>query len=33
VAFYPVENHTFTTASAWTDEYKRIFQLFERNLK
>jgi len=33
VAFYPVENHTFTTASAWTDEYKRIFKLFERNLK
>ena len=33
VAFYPVENHTFTTASAWTDEYKRIFRLFERNLK
>ncbi len=33
VAFYPVENHSFTTASAWTDEYKRIFKLFERNLK
>lgn len=33
VAFYPVENHSFTTASAWTDEYKRIFRLFERNLK
>jgi dipeptidyl aminopeptidase/acylaminoacyl peptidase len=33
VAFYPVENHSFTTVSAWTDEYKRIFRLFERNLK
>jgi len=33
VAFYPVENHSFTTASAWTDEYKRIFKLFENNLK
>jgi len=33
VAFYPVENHTFTTPSAWTDEYKRIFKLFERELK
>jgi len=33
VAFYPVENHSFTTVSAWTDEYKRIFKLFENNLK
>ncbi|MGA2361217.1 MAG: prolyl oligopeptidase family serine peptidase [Candidatus Aminicenantales bacterium] len=33
VAFYPVEDHSFRTASAWTDEYKRIFKLFERNLK
>jgi dipeptidyl aminopeptidase/acylaminoacyl peptidase len=33
VAFYPVENHSFTTVSAWTDEYRRIFKLFEQNLK
>jgi dipeptidyl aminopeptidase/acylaminoacyl peptidase len=33
VAFYPVEDHSFTTASAWTDEYRRIFKLFEANLK
>ena len=33
VAFYPVEDHSFTTASAWTDEYKRIFRLFESSLK
>jgi dipeptidyl aminopeptidase/acylaminoacyl peptidase len=32
VAFYPVEDHTFRTSSAWTDEYKRIFKLFEGNL-
>jgi dipeptidyl aminopeptidase/acylaminoacyl peptidase len=33
VAFYPVENHSFANASSWTDEYKRIFKLFEENLK
>jgi len=33
VAFYPVEDHSFRTVSAWTDEYKRIFKLFENNLK
>ncbi len=33
VAFYPVENHTFSNASSWADEYKRIFKLFEDNLK
>ncbi len=33
LAVYPVENHSFTTASAWTDEYKRILKLFETNLK
>jgi dipeptidyl aminopeptidase/acylaminoacyl peptidase len=32
VAFYPMENHGFVDASAWTDEYRRIFELFERNL-
>jgi dipeptidyl aminopeptidase/acylaminoacyl peptidase len=32
-AFYPVENHAFTNASSWSDEYKRIFRLFERELK
>ncbi len=30
---YPVENHTFDQPSSWADEYKRIFQLFETNLK
>jgi dipeptidyl aminopeptidase/acylaminoacyl peptidase len=33
VAFYPVEDHTFQNASSWTDEFKRIFKLFEENLK
>jgi len=33
VAFYPVENHSFHNNSSWADEYKRIFKLFEENLK
>ena len=33
LALFPVENHSFTNASSWTDEYKRIFKLFETNLK
>ena len=32
-AVYPVENHSFVEPSSWTDEYKRIFRLFEENLK
>ena len=32
LAVYPVENHSFTEASSWADEYKRILALFERNL-
>ncbi len=33
VAMYPVEDHGFVEPSSWTDEYKRIFRLFERVLK
>ncbi|WP_240773237.1 prolyl oligopeptidase family serine peptidase [Pontibacter sp. SGAir0037] len=33
LAVYPVENHGFTEPASWTDEYKRIFKLFEENLK
>ena len=33
VAPYPVENHAFVQPSSWADEYKRIFALFEKNLK
>ncbi|MEO5594332.1 MAG: alpha/beta fold hydrolase [Chitinophagaceae bacterium] len=30
---YPMEDHGFVEPSSWTDEYKRIFKLFETNLK
>ncbi|HRO45465.1 prolyl oligopeptidase family serine peptidase [Agriterribacter sp.] len=33
VALYPVEDHGFVESSSWTDEYKRIFKLFEEVLK
>ncbi|GHA69344.1 peptidase S9 [Pontibacter akesuensis] len=33
LAVYPVENHGFTEPASWTDEYKRIYKLFEENLK
>ncbi len=33
LAVYPVEDHGFTEPSSWTDEYKRIFKLFENTLK
>lgn len=33
VAIYPVENHGFVEPTSWADEYKRIFKLFETNLK
>jgi len=33
LAVYPVESHSFTEPSSWTDEYKRIFKLFETTLK
>ena len=33
LAVYPVERHSFTEPTSWTDEYKRIFKLFEENLK
>ena len=33
LAVYPVEDHGFTEPSSWTDEYKRIFKLFESTLK
>ena len=31
-AVYPVENHGFVEPSSWTDEYRRIFELFERTI-
>lgn len=33
LAVYPIEDHGFTEASSWADEHKRIFRLFENNLK
>lgn len=32
LAVYPVEDHGFTRPSSWTDEYTRIFDLFERTI-
>lgn len=33
LAVYPVEDHGFVEPSSWTDEYKRIYKLFETHLK
>lgn len=33
LAAYPMENHDFEDTSSWTDEYKRIYKLFEEVLK
>jgi dipeptidyl aminopeptidase/acylaminoacyl peptidase len=32
MAVYPVEDHGFVTPSSWTDEYRRILELFDRHL-
>jgi dipeptidyl aminopeptidase/acylaminoacyl peptidase len=33
LAVYPMEDHGFVEPSSWTDEYKRIYKLFETTLK
>ncbi|HEY3136156.1 MAG TPA: prolyl oligopeptidase family serine peptidase [Blastocatellia bacterium] len=33
LAVFPVEDHGFVEPTSWADEYKRIFRLFETNLK
>jgi acetyl esterase/lipase len=33
MAVFPVEAHGFTEPSSWADEYKRIFKMFEEELK
>ena len=33
LAVYPVESHGFVRPSSWTDEYSRIFQLFETTIR
>jgi dipeptidyl aminopeptidase/acylaminoacyl peptidase len=32
LAVYPVENHGFVRPSSWTDEYRRIFDLFQTTI-
>jgi dipeptidyl aminopeptidase/acylaminoacyl peptidase len=32
MAVYPVEDHGFVAPSSWTDEYRRIWELFERTI-
>jgi dipeptidyl aminopeptidase/acylaminoacyl peptidase len=32
MAVYPVEDHGFAEPSSWTDQYRRIFELFENSL-
>jgi dipeptidyl aminopeptidase/acylaminoacyl peptidase len=32
LAAYPVEDHGFVRPSSWADEYRRIFEIFEKNL-
>lgn len=32
-AVFPLESHGFVEPSSWTDEYKRIFRLFQQTLK
>ncbi|MFK7935528.1 MAG: alpha/beta hydrolase family protein, partial [Saprospiraceae bacterium] len=33
LAVFPLERHGFKEASSWTDEYKRIYKLFDQTLK
>ena len=33
MAVFPLEGHGFVEPSSWTDEYRRIFELFENTLK
>lgn len=33
LAVYPVEDHGFIRPDSWTDEYRRILELFERHLR
>jgi len=32
LAVYPVEDHAFVRPSSWTDEYRRIYKIFQDNL-
>ena len=33
ISIYPLDRHDFANADSWLDEYKRIYKLFENNLK
>ena len=33
LAVFPLEDHGFVEASSWSDEYRRIYKLFEETLK
>jgi dipeptidyl aminopeptidase/acylaminoacyl peptidase len=33
LAVYPVEDHAFTRPDSWADQYRRIYELFERTLR
>ena len=33
LASYPLERHGFVHPDSWYDEYRRIYELFEDNLK
>jgi len=33
LAVYPAESHSFVRPDSWTDEYRRIFELFEKHLR
>jgi dipeptidyl aminopeptidase/acylaminoacyl peptidase len=33
LAIYPLEQHSFTDPDSWTDEYRRIFRLFQETLR
>jgi dipeptidyl aminopeptidase/acylaminoacyl peptidase len=33
LAVYPVEDHGFVEPTSWADEYKRIYKLFQENLR
>ena len=33
LAVFPLERHGFIEASSWTDEYRRIYELFEETLR
>jgi dipeptidyl aminopeptidase/acylaminoacyl peptidase len=32
MAIYPIERHGFVEPSSWTDEYLRIYKLFQESL-